>query len=451
MNSGTYKEGEQKTRAGFYSRFEAAAKARSLTGDRGVVALPVELGWGESKQFISITRDKDVQRKLAMDVNDPSLLFLRLARMWAKEVLLYRVNDGKKALAKLPAELNADVVATAVYGGVKGNDIKVTIATNVAEETKKDVVTYDGVRAIDKQTVADGSDLVDNEMVTFTGTGKLTDTAGISLTGGTNGEVTNLDYIDFFNAAESEYFDATGLTVDNDEQLKTTFASFVKRVREEQGVKFTALAANYAGDYEGISNVTNGFVFEGKTLSPAEAIAWAAGAEAGASIYQSLTGVEVEGATDVYPKFDNDEIEDRLEAGEFMFSYDPRDKKVYVEQDINSLVTFNSERSKRFRKNKIMRILDGIHNDLKRESAHIIRELKARGQDLNVNDDGKQILSAFYSIYYTTLQDNGAIKNFDAGTDIIINETADGDGFEVEQYVQPVDAAEKIYNKIVVA
>jgi len=442
MNGGTWTPGVEKERAGIYFRFVSAANDRLSVGERGRVAIPLVLSWGEPKKFIEISDSDDVQKKIGLDINDPSLLLLREAKKRSKTVLAYRVNEGTKATATF----GTGQTATAVYGGSKGNDITIVIGPNVLDSTKKDVTTLVGTKAVDKQTVADFGELKANDYVTFAGTGSLTDTAGTKLSGGQDGTPTNLDYTDFLAAAETEYFDTIGLPVDGDEQLKTTFASFVKRVRDEQGIKIVGVIPNFAADYEGIINVTNGVVLEdGAILTPAEAVAWVAGASAGATIYQSLTFVDYDGAIDVNPRFDNDEIIERLKKGEFLFSYDPRDKVATVEKDINSFVSFTNEKNQKFQKNKIIRILDAINNDLTRELKREIKERKDRGTDIPVNDDGIQIITTFVTIYLTTLQEGGALKNFNSQNDIQITINEDGDGFYINAGVQPVDSAEKFY------
>ncbi|KIL72545.1 phage tail sheath family protein [Bacillus badius] len=440
MNGGTFTPGEEKQRAGIYFRFTSAANDRLAVGERGIVALPLVLNWGAPKQFIEVTKTEDVEKKLGLDINDPSLLLLREAKKKAKTVLAYRVNEGTKATK----EVATGVTATAVYGGTKGNDITIKVAPNIVDETKKDVTTFMGTKAVDKQTVAKGSELKANAWVTFQGAGELIDSAGIKLVGGADGTPTNLDYTDFFSAAETEYFDVIALPVD-DEQLKTAFVSFVKRMREQKGVKIRGVLANYAGDYEGIDNVTVGAVLPEKTLTPAETVAWVAGAAAGATIYQSLTFVEYEGAIDVTPRLDNDEIIERLAKGEFMLTFDARDKTVTVEKDINSFVSFTKEKDKKFQKNKIVRILDAINNDLTREIKREIKIRKEKGQDIPVNGDGVQIISTLVTIYMNALQEGGAITNFNSQNDIQIAINADGDGFYINTGAQPVDSAEKFY------
>ncbi|MGE8207681.1 phage tail sheath family protein [Heyndrickxia sp. NPDC080065] len=442
MNGGTFTPGQEKERAGIYFRFTSAAQKRISVGERGTVAIPLELSWGESKKFIEINDEDDVKKKLGLDIKDPSLLLLREVKKKSKTVKLYKVNDGTPA----KASLGDDITATAICGGTKGNDLLIRISSNVLDETKKDVTTYLFNQVVDKQTVSKAEDLNKNAFVIFEGKGELTNHAGLKLSGGDDGKVTNLDYTDFLAAAEKEYFDVIGLPVDGEEQLKTAFVSFIKRIRDQQGIKVVGVLPNYAADHEGVINVTNGVVLEdGHVLEPAEAVAWVAGASAGASMNQSLTFVQYEGAIDVSERLDNDEIIDRLNKGEFLFTFDPRDKTVSVEKDINSFVSFTSEKFKKFSKNKIIRILDAINNDLTRELKEEIKDRKERGIDIPVNDDGIQIINTLSAIYLKELQSGGAIKNFDAENDILIEVTDDDDGFNIKLYAQPVDAGEKYY------
>ncbi|WP_252503278.1 phage tail sheath family protein [Sporosarcina sp. Marseille-Q4943] len=441
MNGGTWTPGVEKERAGIYFRFISAANRRIRAGIRGRVALPLVLSWGESKKFFEITEPSDTQSKFGLDIDDPSLLLLREAKKRSLTVLGYRLNEGEKATASL----GTDVTATAAHSGEKGNDILIRIGTNVLDETKKDVIVYFGLNQVDRQTVADAKDFVPNKYMSIDGTGPLEDTAGIKLKGGTDGTTTNLDYADFLAAAETEFWDTIGLPVEAEDELKVTFASFVRRLRDQQGVKVQGVLANSPADFEGIINVTNGAVLPEKTLTPAETVAWVAGASAGATIYQSLTFVEYEGAIDVNPRYDHDETVARLRKGEFMFTYDPREKVVTVEKDINSFVSFSSLKDKKFSKNKIMRIFDGINNDLTREVKAEIKSRKDRGQDIPTDDDGIQILTTMITIYMNILQEGGAIKNFVATEDINITINEDGDGFFINIGVQPVDSGEKFY------
>ncbi|WP_404407734.1 phage tail sheath family protein [Jeotgalibacillus malaysiensis] len=443
MNGGTFTPGVEKERAGIYFRFTSAAQQRLSVGVRGTVALPAVLGWGPSKQFISIRDTEDIEKKIGLSLSDPSMLLLKEAKKKAQTVLLYRVNEGSKA----SADLTATATATAKYGGSKGNEIVIKVAENVVDSLKKDVTTFVNEKAFNRQTVTDATELVSNDWVDFSGAGALEDSAGLSLTGGENGEPVVLDYTDFLEAAETEYFDVIALPVDDEEELKTTFVSFVKRVRDQQGQKITGVLPNFAGDYEGIINVTTEKVVleDGTELSAAEQVAWVAGASAGASITQSLTFMEYEGAVDISPRLGNDDIIDKLKNGEFLFTHDPRERSVSVEKDINSFTSFTNDKNERFSKNRIIRVLDAINNDIRRELRSLIQNRKNNGLDIPANNDGVQIVTTLATVYMNALQDGSAIQNFNSQNDIQISINEAGDGFYINMGAQPVDSAEKFY------
>ena len=96
---------------------------------------------------------------------------------------------------------------------------------------------------------------------------------------------------------------------------------FIQRLRDKQGQKVQGVVADYAGDYEGIINVTEGVLLEdGTEIAPEKATAWVAGASAGATFNQSLTFVEYEGAVDVLNRLDEDQVIETLNKGEFLFT-----------------------------------------------------------------------------------------------------------------------------------
>ncbi|MEW5069651.1 phage tail sheath family protein [Bacillus subtilis] len=460
MNGGTFTVGKEKERAGIYFNFKTTAEDRVSVGERGTVALPIASSWGEVKKFISISSIEDLNKKVGLNIDDPSLLLLREAMKKASTVLLYRLTEGLRA----QADISEGVKATALYGGTKGNDIIIRITENVIDSSKVDVTTYLDQSEVDKQTVSKAEELKANKLVEFTGKGDLTvsipltgtapedvsgdlpASSGIRLSGGTDKTPTNADYTAFLEAAETEYFDTIALPVEDNEQLKATFVAFIKRLRDNQGLKVQGVLSNYKGDHEGIINVTGGVLLEdGTEITPEKATAWVAGASAGATFNQSLTFVEYAGAVDVLTRLDNDQVIQRLANGEFLFTYDSRDKSVSVEKDINSLTSLTAEKNKMFQKNKIVRVLDAINNDLTSQLKALIKSRKASGSDVPATNDGLQFVKTLITQYLSVLQDNGGITNFDSETDITIALNSDRDGFLIDLAVQPVDAAEKFY------
>ncbi|EDP7604047.1 phage tail sheath protein [Listeria seeligeri] len=445
VSGGTFNTGVEKIRPGIYTNFKSAAVERTKAGERGTVALPLSASWGAAKEFVEINKVEDVEKKLGLDLSHPSFLLLREAMKLAKTVLVYRLNDGSKATATLAT----DIIATAKYGGKVGNSITIKVDENVVDSTKKDVTTYLNEVAVDRQVVSVASDLINSNYVTFetTDTSELQNTAGTTLVGGTDQEVTNLDYTQFLVSAEGEYFDTIAFPVPSDDMaLKTSFVSFVKRMRDEQGVKIKGVVANMPADYEGIINVRNGVTLQdGTVLESHQVVAWVAGADASASMLKSNTFVKYEGAIDATPRLANDETEEALQNGEFVLTFDARDKAVYVEQDINSLITFTKEKSAKFRKNKISRILDGINNDTRRNIMDAIKERKDANTDIPADDNGVQYILSMQTAYLNELQSSGAIANFDSTADITVTLNENVDGFIVNQSIEPVDSGEKFY------
>lgn len=442
MNGGTFTPGTEKKRPGIYFNFKTTAQQRITLGDRGTVALPITMSWGEPKTFISISGMEDLNKKVGLNIDDKSLLLFREAKKKAQTVLLYRLNEGEPAKAQISENFNV----LANYGGQKGNEVTIQVTENVLDSSKRDVVTYVGTDIVDKQVVTDVKELKQNKYVSFSGEGEVTITAGVTLSGGKNGVPSVADYTAFLEAAETEYFDVIALPNNTSEQLKATFVAFIKRLRDDQGRKVQGVVANYAADHEGIINVTSGVVLEdGTEITPAKATAWVAGASAGANFNQSLTFVEYEGAVDTLERLDNDQVEYRLSQGEFLFTFDARDRTVSVEKDINSLTSYTTEKNKTFGKNKIIRVLDAINNDLTRELKNLIKLRKANGNDIPASDDGLQLVKTLITQYLTQLQDGSGITGFDSETDITISLNEDRDGFLIDLAVQPVDAAEKFY------
>ncbi|MFP5182717.1 phage tail sheath family protein [Bacillus altitudinis] len=442
MNGGTFTPGTEKKRPGIYFNFKTTAQQRITLGDRGTVALPITMSWGEPKTFISISGIEDLNKKVGLNIDDKSLLLFREAKKKAQTVLLYRLNEGEPAKAQISENFNV----LANYGGQKGNEVTIQVTENVLDSSKRDVVTYVGTDIVDKQVVTDVKELKQNKYVSFSGEGEVTITAGVTLSGGKNGVPSVADYTAFLEAAETEYFDVIALPNNTSEQLKATFVAFIKRLRDDQGRKVQGVLANYPADHEGIINVTSGVLLEdGTEITPAKATAWVAGASAGANFNQSLTFVEYEGAVDTLERLDNDQVEYRLSQGEFLFTFDARDRTVSVEKDINSLTTYTTEKNKTFAKNKIIRVLDAINNDLTRELKDLIKLRKANGNDIPASDDGLQLVKTLITQYLTQLQDGAGITGFDSETDITIALNEDRDGFLIDLAVQPVDAAEKFY------
>lgn len=433
---------QNKILPGAYINFVSAGRAAQL-GSRGVVALPLELNWGPENKVFAVTAE-DFNRTaidvFGYDPTDASLLLVREALKRAKTLLAYRVNSGgQKASATV-----GGMAVTAKWGGTRGNDLKVAILTNADNATKVDVVTYLGTMEVDRQTVsaASGSaNLKDNNFVTFGEAEPLTPTPATALTDGSNGTVDGTAYSNFLKAIEVEAFNVIGYP-GTDETIKALIAAFVKRLRYDNGVKIVGVLYQYDGDDIGLINVKNGVILaDGTTITGDKAVAWVAGASAGAEVNESLTNVAYDGAVDVDIKYTKSQYEAAIQNGEFAFYAD--NGKARVLTDINSLVTFGDGVSEDWTSNRVVRVMDGWANDV----ARIFGE-RYIGTVTN-SDTGRELFKADLVSLAMQYQAIDAISNFESA-DIVIQQGNGKRDVVVNCALQPNDSMEKLYMTVTV-
>lgn len=238
-----------------------------------------------------------------------------------------------------------------------------------------------------------------------------------------------------FNTLCYPYDDTTPATV---EANKAAIATWIAAMRDDEGVKCQAVLANYDADSEGIINVVQGIMLsDGTSLTAAQVTAWVAGATAGASITTSNTGMKYVGAVDVVDRMTKSEMESAVGDGEFIFKVDSA-QNVTVVYDINSLTSVTAEKGKMFTKNRVIRTIDNIANDITS-----IFESNYVGK-VNNNEDGRALLKGALADYFATLQNMSAIQNFDTD-DVIVAAGTDSDAVVITAAIQPVDSVEKIY------
>lgn len=227
-------------------------------------------------------------------------------------------------------------------------------------------------------------------------------------------------------------------TPETAEANKTAITTWVKGMREDEGVKCQAVLANHTADTEAVIDVVQGIVMaDGMTLSAAETTAWVSGATAGASITTSNTGMKYVGAVDVTPRMTKSEMETAVKAGKMIFKADSA-QNVTVVYDINSLTTVTAEKGKMFTKNRVIRTIDNIANDIS-----TIFESNYVGK-VNNDADGRSLLKAALVDYFAALQNMSAIQNFETD-DVTVTAGTDSDAVVVDVAIQPVDSVEKIY------
>ncbi len=441
MAGGTFKS-QNKIRPGAYINFKGVAKPLSSLGTRGVVTMPVAMSWGaEVTELLSTDLiDGKSLPKIGYTAFDEEAQIFREALKNAYKAIIYRLDTGgTKATASL-----TPLTATAKYAGVVGNEIAVSV---VANGDKFDVITlFRGIER-DRQTVTTVEELVPNDYVVFSGTGNLVANAGVTLTGGKNGTVSQETYATYLNVIKAYKWNTMGIPQDVP-NINPSIVTFIINMRENLGKKVQAVLYNADADYEGIITVNQGYKTTDETVSPTTFVAYVAGLTAGSDVNASNTYHVIDGAVSiVYPEdvtpYGEEEIEEALKAGKMVLST-RQDGAIVIEQDINTLHTFTPDKGYAFSKNRVIRTLDEINN-----SIALLFERSYIGKVDN-NDDGRNIFKSDVINYLNMLQGISAIKNFDSTTDIQVYAGEAIDAVVVDLAIQPVDSMEKLYMTVTV-
>jgi len=342
---------QNKILPGSYINVISAASASAELSDRGIVAVPLALKWGQEGAVITVEKgdfQKNCFKLFGYSYTDDEMKPLREIFMNAVKVLVYRLGTGTKA---------QNTFAIAKHAGTRGNDIKIVISTNVDDATKSDVKTYVGSQLVDSQTVLTAGKttaLADNDFVVWKDDIALSNTAGTPLTGGADASIIGADHSTALGALEAYAFNVL-ICDSSDNTTKGLYSNFTKRMRDEIGIKFQCVVHKYTTpDYEGVVSVENN--------DTPELVYWVGGALAGCAINKSLTNRQYNGEYTVDVDYTQTELEAALLAGKFIFH--AVGDSVRVLEDINCLVTTTADKGDVFKDNQTIRVIDQIANDI---------------------------------------------------------------------------------------
>lgn len=438
MAGGTFSKLVGKVRPGTYINFETSEVNLVGNSERGAVIIPmVGYPYGPAGEFITIEGGSPDANytKLGYSVYEAPLLLVKEALKNAKTVIIYIPSQGAKATKTVSTPA---VTATAKYGGSRGNDLKFDIVASAVSGFDVNVYldsdtveTFEGLATVG-DLKATGSVWLD-----FTGTDStaLAAVAAQSLAGGADGSATAQQITTFLDSAESIPWNTMAFPL-TDGSMLAAFKSKIKYLREEVGKYRKGVCSGLAADFEGIINVVNGYkLSDGTEVTAEKAVAWAAGADAGASVTESLTYKAVEDAVDIIGLKSHAQAVAAINAGQFFFSFNEK-SEVAVEYDINSLTTFG-DKAESWRKNRVLRVLDSLGESIMLNFPPNKYDNNSTGWDV-MEGIGKSILRTYY--------EEGAITDVYYDRDFKVDRNASvGDKTFFNVGIKPVDSAEKLF------
>lgn len=418
---------------GAYINFVSLARATATLSDRGTCTMPLELDWGADDEVFTVTNEdfqKRCQKIFGYPFDHEKMKGLNDLFLNAKTLYAYRLNSGGTKAA--------NTYATALYGGTRGNDLKIVIQVNADDTTLFDVDTYLGTLKVDSQTVAKAADLVANDYVTFKTNATLAVTAATPLTGGTNGTVNGTAHQNYLDKIESYSYNTMGVVV-TDEVTKKLYVAFNKRLRDEMGIKFQLVLHDIAADYMGVISVKNKVANEG--WSEASLVYWVTGAECGCEVNKSCQNKKYDGSFAVNTSFTQTQLKQCIKNGEFVLHQVNSDVRVL--DDINSMVTTTDECGDVFKDNQTIRVIDQLGND-----DAVLFNTKYLGVVPN-KASGRTSLWSDLKKLREDLQTMGAIENF-SDSDLTVEQGDTKKAVLVTGTIEVVNAMGKLYMTTIV-
>ena len=439
MAGGTWSS-QNKVRPGVYIRFTSSRGLDLNVGERGVVTICEPMSWGPVGVVQTVEPGDDMRPYCGYDITAPQARFLneifKGTNRTSAPYRLYLYRPTASGSAEATATTGV-LTATAKYPGVRGNDITIVITEDVDDEGSFTVSTVVDNVIQDEQTAETVADLVANDWVTWSGTGALAATVGAPLTGGADGTVASSAYSAYLTAIEPYKFDVM-IYDGTDTTVQDAMVAFVKRLADENGQYSQLCAANLTNpDTRYVINVCSGVTLnDGTELTAPQTCWWAGGAEAGAQYNESLTYAAYPGAIACNPVMTNSQYIDAINAGKLVLFAD--DNVVKVETDINSLVTYTTDITSIYRKNRVMRLCNTIANDVYQQFSDGYIGV------VNNNEQGRAMFQSAIVGYLLDIQANQGIQNFEP-EDVEVLPGDDIDAIVVNIVIQAVDSVEKIY------
>lgn len=416
---------QNKVLPGAYINTVSKAKSGANLSERGYVAIGMELDWGSDGKIITISSDefrRDSLELLGFDLNSEKLKNLREIFKNAQTLYLYKLNSGGVKASNSLAE--------ALYTGVRGNDIKISIESIADDSEHFSVITLLDNAEVDRQKVKAMTELKPNAFVAFKSSGGLQATSAQALVGGTNGTVNAQFHKTFLDLIESYEFNTLAYA-GVDESIKEVYVNFTKRLRDDVGAKFQLILHNKKANYEGVVNLKN----------DSKLVYWVSGASAACEINKVLTNKKYDGEHEFNTNYTQTQLEKAIRDGEFVFH--KVGDEVRVLADINSLTTVTEEKNGAFKENQTIRIIDQIAIDIAK-----LFNTKFLGNVQN-DKDGRISLWAEIVKHHEQLQTLRAITDF-KDSDVVVEMGADKKSVLITDTVKVVNAMEKLYMNVII-
>ena len=430
---------QNKVIPGAYINIVSKASTVGTLGDRGTVAVAMPMSWGTGA--IKVTGEELLNgkslEKIGVDLNDDILKY-RVALSGANACWFYRTNENGTGSAKASVTVTDSWSIEAKYTGVAGNNIKVDISAgstswNVTVSMKDTVVE----QLLNVTPVAG----YETDFIKFVAVPTVITAYNAQLSGGADGSTQDLSGM--YNALANKTWQCLAVYgCKTNTAYNSTIITAIENYRDNngkkvQGVVYQDVDTPNTTNNEGIIVVHQGFKTATETVDEDLFPIWVASATAGANVNESLTARVVENAIEIIGAVDSADYEDVINDGRFFLAY-RADGAIKVMKDINSFNQFQTSKNYEFSKNRVMRTLDEIANDI-----DLIFERNYEGKQSN-DKTGRLLFKNELHNVLTQLYEVGAVDE-PSMDDITVEQGSAIDAVVVTLGVRPIDAMEILY------
>jgi len=456
-----FQVGEQKIRPGVYVRVTNIGEPQEAIIPQGIVAALFRASWGPLGEVTYLESADAVTSTFGSEGTTDAAI--EAFRGGCRRVVGYRLGTGgEKAALTLQDGEGANVVALAAeYEGARGNGFAVTIRDSLADDTKRELLLYEGATlrqtisftkgAGEPQALVDAIAASNSPYITAVksadGSGVLAAVTQQPLTGGADPTVNGESYSAGLVAIEA--IDWNVLCVDTEDPVTHAVVQiYIDRVRNEgkrvlavvgepTSVNLaTRLANARAFNDPAIIYVANGFKgSDGITREGYKAAARVAGMTAAAQITESLTHYVVRGATELVGALTNAEIEQAIQSGALIFTMSAQ-KQIHIEYGINTFITVTADMDAGWKKIRRVRTRDNLMDRIAATWDPLIGKI-------NNSPDGRATLIASAQGIINRMIGEGALLQGTIFEDP--NNPPQGDSAWFVVQVDDLDSAEKVY------
>lgn len=471
MSTGTWDEKNRPTIPGWYNRFKNNAEARIGTGIHGILAMPVKANWGPVKTVTPIAVNSTAERNLIKAFGaDPKYTAYKLGKLallgQPKEVLFYRLTDGSEKVSSLILKNSESTPVDVIKLETKyptTRAFNVTIRINIADESKKDFLFFEGTTQLFSISAISGgideivtlvNSSVENEYIVaskITGAvGVLANTVNTPLIGGNDGTavITNQHYLDAMSTFEGYGMDGFALDGIADQSLQISIKAWVIKNKQE-GTNIIAFVGGLSNEtieqanskskefnHEDVVNVFGHGTFEGVEYNQAEIAVYIAALATGKGLKDSICN-EVTIFDDVQPRLSKSEMETALAAGTLVLTKDAND--IIVVDDVNTYKNYTDEKGDVFGSIRAVKFMNAVDGDTSLKRKDFV------GKTPN-NDTGRTLILCALKQYFETLAKASVIEaDFTVVIDKELQATAASDEFFWKWDAKYIDVIKRVY------